>query len=412
MERVDVAVIGAGQAGLSVSHELNDLGVENVVLERGRVGQTWRDRWDSFRLVTPNWTVQLPGGSYAGDDPDGFMPRDEVVDHLAHYASGLAAEVREAVDVEAIEPQDDGFTIRTSTGPLRASQVVLATGAYQRPHRPPGSRTLPADLPQIDVEGFRNERLLPAGGVLIVGSGQSGCQIAEELRECGREVFLASGRVPWAPRRIAGRDLIWWAQESGYLDMSVESLPDPRARLGGNILATGHGGGHDLNLRTLQGIGVTLLGHFLGVDGGALRFAPDLAESVAWGDERYRQFMALVSKTATEHGWDPPEIHEPDPFGGRSPEQLALSAVGSVIFAGGFRPDYSSWLPWPGAFDEFGFPIHRDGASTVVPGIWFVGVHFLRKRKSSLLLGIAEDARVVAAGIAGAARSNAARSQP
>jgi putative flavoprotein involved in K+ transport len=408
VERFDVAVIGAGQAGLSVSHELSALGIENVVLERGRTGETWRGRWDSFCLVTPNWTVQLPGGHYTGGDPDGFMPRDEVVAHLARYAADLAADVREGVDVAAIEPRLHGFDVQTSSGPLHAAQVVLATGAYQRPHRPPAAATLPAGLPQLDVEGFRNVQMLPPGGVLIVGSGQSGCQIAEELREAGREVFLASGKAPWAPRRMGGHDLVWWAVETGFLDAPVESLPDPSARLSANILATGHGGGHDLSLRTLRSSGVTLLGHFLGAADGVLRFAPDLTESVAWGDERYRNFMAMVSRTAVERGWDPPEIIDPDPFDGRSPERLDLSAVGSVIFSAGFRPDYSSWLPWPEAFDEFGFPIHRDGGSTIVPGIWFVGVHFMRKRKSSVLIGVGEDASVVAAGIARAARSNAA----
>jgi putative flavoprotein involved in K+ transport len=400
VENVDVAVVGAGQAGLSVSHELNALDIEHVILERGRVGQTWRGRWDSFCLVTPNWTVQLPGGSYVGTDPDGFMPRDDIVTHLQGYAAGFAAPVREGVDVRAIASTASGFVLETSNGALHARIVVLATGAYQRPHRPPGAETLPADLLQMDVEAYRSEPALPPGPILIIGSGQSGCQIAEELHRSGRDVSLACGRAPWIPRRIGQRDTFWWAVETGFMDTPIAALPDPGARLAANVLATGHEGGHDLHLRTLQGMGVTLLGHFLGAEGRTARFAPDLAESVAWGDERYRQFMDLVRRLVAERGLEPPDIGEPEPFEDDAPERLDLSGSGAVIFAGGFRPDYAAWLPWPEAFDELGFPLHEEGASTVIPGLFFVGVHFLRKRKSSLLIGVGEDAGIVAAGVA------------
>jgi putative flavoprotein involved in K+ transport len=278
--------------------------------------------------------------------------------------------------------------------------VILATGAYQRPHRPAAAATLPGDLLQIDVEDFRNEASLPSGRVLVVGSGQSGCQIAEELHEAGRDVVVACGRAPWAPRRIDGRDVIWWTVETGFMDATIDSLPTPAARLGANILLTGHRGGDDLNLRTLRALGVTLTGHFLGAAGHEARFAPDLAESVAFGDERYRQLMALIRKVASERALGPPEIREPEPFDARAPERLDLSGFGAVVFATGFRPDYRSWLPWPDAFDEHGFPLHREGASTVVPGLYFLGVHFLRKRKSSLLMGVGEDAAIVAGRIA------------
>ena len=398
-ESVEVAVVGAGQAGLATSCELTRAGVEHVVLERGRIGQTWRDRWDSFCLVTPNWSVQLPDGHYDGPDPDGFMPRDEIVGYLEGYASKIAAPVRENTDVTSIE---QGFVVRTSDGDLRADAVVLATGAYQRPHRPAAAETLPGNLFQIDVEGYRNEQVLPPGKVLVVGSGQSGCQIAEELREAGRVVVLACGRAPWWPRRLGGRDLVWWFHETGFLDAPFDSLPGPEARLFANVLVSGHGGGHDLHLRTLQAQGVTLAGHFLGAEDGVARFAPDLHESVAWGDERYRQLRDLVHKLVAERGLDAPPIQDPPPFEAAPPEELELADLGAVIFAGGFRPDYRSWLPWPEAFDEHGFPIHEEGASTVVPGLYFVGVHFLRKRKSSLLIGVAEDAAIVARGIAAA----------
>jgi putative flavoprotein involved in K+ transport len=397
MEHIPVAIVGAGQAGLATSCELTKAGIEHVVLERGRIGQSWRDRWDSFCLVTPNWTVQLPDGAYAGDDPDGFMPRDEIADYLERYAAGFEAPVREGVEVTGLE---EGFVLHTSAGELGADAVVASTGAYQKANRPKVAQTLPVGLPQLDIADYRNENELPAGPILIVGSGQSGCQIAEELHAAGRQVVLACGRAPWLPRRFGGHDLTWWLRETGFSDHTVASLPDPSARLWANVLASGHGGGHDLHLRTLQAQGVTLVGHFLGADGTEARFAPDLAESVAWGDERYELFRGLAETVVAEHGLETSGLADPEPFVADAPESIDLSGFGAVIFAGGFRPDYGSWIHWPEAFDELGFPIHEDGASTVVPGLYFVGVHFLRKRKSSLLIGVGEDAGIVAARIA------------
>jgi putative flavoprotein involved in K+ transport len=393
VERVPVAIVGAGQAGLSVSCVLTKAGVEHIVLERGRIGQSWRDRWDSFCLVTPNWSVQLPDGAYAGDDPDGFMPRDEIAAYLERYAAGFESPVREGVAVTGLE---EGFVLRTSAGDIEADAVVAATGAYQKAHRPAVAETLPPGLPQLDVADYRNETELPPGPILIVGSGQSGCQIAEELHEAGRDVYLACGKAPWLPRNFGGHDLVWWLLETGHSDQTFESLPDPRARLWANVLATGHGGGHDLHLRTLQAKGVTLAGHFLGAEGSEARFAADLAESVAWGDERYELIRGLVEKVGAERGLEPP-LADPEPFEADPPESLDLTGFGAVIFAGGFRPDYGSWIPWREAFDDLGFPIHEEGESTVVPGLYFVGVHFLRKRKSSLLIGVGEDAGIVAA---------------
>ena len=400
MDSVPVLVIGGGSAGLAVSHELTDRGIDHVVLERGRIGQAWRDRWDSFCLVTPNWSVRLPGAIYAGDDPDGFMPRDEIVDHLVHYASASRAPVQEGVDVSTIDRTPHGFIARTSTGDVPAARVVLCTGAFQRAHRPAGADSLPAGLLQIDIEGYRNAGDLPPGPVLIVGSGQSGAQLAEELREAGRDVVLSCGRAPWAPRRLGDRDLVWWLEATGFMDQPVTTLPSPAVRLFSNPLASGHGGGHDLHLRTLRAMGVRLVGHFRGASGTDAHFAPDLPESVAWGDDRYRELRALISGAASGLGLRPPEMPDPEPFDGHAPESVSLAGFGAVVFTGGFRPDYRSWLPWSEAFDEVGFPIQQDGASTTVDGLYFVGVHFLRKRKSSILLGVGEDAAIVAGTIA------------
>ena len=395
-DRIGTVVIGGGQAGLAVSRELTQHGVEHVVLERDRIGQTWRGRWDSFCLVTPNWSVQLPGHPYDGDDPDGFMPRDEVVAYLERYAAGFAAPVREGVEVSSLQARPDGFELETTAGRLEAHTVVLSTGAYQRPHRPAAAAALPPDLLQIDVGDYRSPDELPAGAVLVVGSGQSGCQIAEELHQAGREVLLACGRAGWAPRRIGDHDLFWWLFEAGDLDDRADSLPDPAARLAANLQASGHDGGHDLHFRTLQRMGVTLLGHFLGVEDRHARFAVDLHDSVAWGDQRNAKLMDGFRKLAAERGLPEPEIADPEPFEVEAPERVSLGALGAVVFAGGFRPDYRSWVQCEGAFDELGFPVHEEGASTAVPGLHFVGVHFLRKRKSSLLIGVGEDAELVA----------------
>ncbi len=395
-ERIDVVVVGGGQAGLATSHELTELGVEHVVLEREKVASSWRGRWESFCLVTPNWSVNLPGGAYDGDDPDGYLARDQIVSFFERYARSFDAPVREGVEVTALQPRDAGFLLRTPDGEISARSVVVATGAYQRPYRPTAAAALPPDVLQLDADDYRDPVALPDGPVLVVGSGQTGCQIAEELHEAGREVVLSCGRAPWAPRRLGDRDIVWWAVETGFLDQTLDDLPAPAARLAANIQNTGHGGGHDLNYRTLRAAGVTLVGHFAGADDHRARFAPDLAGSVAWGDDRYRELCDEVRTLVETRGLPMPDIPYPEPFDGAAPEELDLTGVGAVLFTGGFRPDYGGWIPVPDAFDDLGFPLHIEGASTVVPGLYFVGVHFLRKRKSSLLWGVGEDASIVA----------------
>ncbi|HXN57048.1 MAG TPA: NAD(P)-binding domain-containing protein [Candidatus Angelobacter sp.] len=397
----DVLIVGAGQAGLSVSHELMAAGVEHLVLERGRVGETWRGRWDSFCLVIPNWTVQLPGGRYRGDDLDGFMPKNEIVGHLVAYAESFEAPVREGVTVTSLESgENGGFLLRTSSGDIRASDVVLASGGYQKSHRPPAAAELPVSVHAIDAEDYVNPAALPPGKVLIVGSGQTGCQLAEEIFESGRDVALACGRAPWIPRRLAGRDTIAWINDTPYFDAKLTDLPNPRARLLANPQMSGRRGGHDLNFRTLQAKGVQLLGHLIGVSDGRAYFANDLADSVAFGDARYADVCELIRKACAAASTRAPEMAPPPPFSADPAETLSLDEVGTVIFTSGFRPDYASWVKFPQAFDDGGFPIQRDGSSAIVPGLHFMGVHFQRKRKSATLLGVAEDATVLAETIA------------
>jgi cation diffusion facilitator CzcD-associated flavoprotein CzcO len=399
-ERFDAVVVGGGQAGLGTSCELTRRGIDHVVLERGEIGQTWRDLWESFCLVTPNWSVQLPMYPYDGDDPDGFLPRDEIVRYLERYADATRAPIRQGVDVATVKPAgEDGFVLTTSDGDLRARSVVVATGTYARAHRPHAG-TLPPALHQMDVRDYRRPSAIPDGAVLIVGSGQSGCQIAEELHLSGREVILACGRAPWFPRRLEGHDLVWWAAGNGFLDVPVGALPTPKERLTANPLATGHDGGRDLHLRTLAALGVRLEGHFVGWEAGRFRFAEDLAESVAWGDRRYASFADLILKMVDERGMEPVEIPDPEPFDDRSTSSIDAAGLGTVLFAGGFRPNFSCLGEIAGGFDDLGFPIHEDGQSTALPGLFFVGVHFLRKRKSAIFYGVGEDAAIVARAVA------------
>ena len=397
----DVVIIGAGQAGLSLSHELTAAGIGHIVVERGRIGETWRGRWDSFCLVIPNWTVQLPGGRYRGDDPDGFMPRDQIVSHLVAYAERFQAPVHEGLSVSRLEPAGNGaFRLCTSSGEIRARDVVLASGGYQKPHRPPAAAPFPASVHAIDAEHYVNPAALPAGKVLIVGSGQTGCQLAEEILESGRDVSLACGRAPWIPRRLDGRDTIAWINDTPYFDATLTDLPSPQARLLANPQMSGRGGGRDLNFRTLQAQGVQLLGHFIGVADGRAHFARDLVESVAFGDTRYADVCELIRKTCAAGSIRAPEMPPPPPFKADAPETIALDDVGTVIFTSGFRPDYASWVRFPHAFDDGGFPIQQDGSSSTVPGLHFMGVHFQRKRKSATLLGVGEDATILAQAIA------------
>ena len=395
---MSVVVIGAGQAGLSVSRELTSFGVEHVVLERARVAQAWRERWDSFTLVTPNWTLDLPGGPYAGDDPDGHVRRDEIVAYLEKYADSGAVPVREGVHVQQLRHADGHFELVTSEGRLEASTVVVCTGAYQRPYLPPAAAALPPGVLALTSTDYRNPDQIPPGSVLVVGSGQTGCQLTEELHLAGRDVFLSCGRAPWVPRRLDGTDIVTWLAKTTFFDQPLSALSSPADRLVANIQATGARGGHDLHYRTLQALGVPLLGHLSGFTGNLAQFADDLGESVAFGDARWADTRRLLTEQLPARGIEVPQLPVPAPFRCNPVPELDLRGFGAVIFTAGFRPDYH-WIDAP-VTDELGFPLNLDGASTVLPGLYFCGVHFLRKRRSSLLFGVGEDAALVAREIA------------
>ena len=404
-EEIDVVVVGAGQAGLATSHELTGLGVAHQVLDRAAAaGGSWATRWHSFCLVTPNHLVHLPGGEYRGDDPHGYLPRDALVRHLQDYAASFGAPVRTGVDVTALRSREDGrLVLRTADGTIVAREVVLATGAFPDAHRPPWVAGLAPGVVVVESGAYRSPAGLPPGAVLVVGSGQSGCQIAEELVLAGRRVVLACGRAPWVPRRVEDRDVVDCLVESGFMDRTLAELPSPAARFGANPQATGTRGGHDLHTRTMQALGVELAGHLAGVsdDGWTAVFADDLTASMAFGDAAYGELRARIQGWHAAQGRPVPQIPEPPPFDTSGAlVSLDLHDVGAVVLAGGYRPAYRAWVEHPDAFDAQGFPLHHDGASTVVPGLSFVGVHFLRRAGSALLLGVGDDAAMVARGVA------------
>jgi putative flavoprotein involved in K+ transport len=399
MHTHDVVVVGGGQAGLAVSHELRDRGVEHVVLEARSVAQTWRDRWDSLTLVTPNWTLDLPGAPYAGDDPEGHVPVADIVGYLEDYAAGHAGEIRTGCPVSGLTPDAEGWELDTPDGPVRARSVVVCSGAYQQPQPPPGLAG--SDLPCLDATTYRNPGQVPDGRVLVVGSGQSGIQIAEELHEAGREVIISCGRAPWAPRRIGDVDIVTWLARTPFFDMTLAQLPSPAARLAGNVQSTGAAGGHDLNHRVLQSMGVRLAGHVRSVDDGHVRFADDLEDSVAFGDARFGDLRRMLLELP-ELSESTPELALPPPFVAEPLPDLRVADLSAVVVTTGFRPDYG-WVHAP-VFDQLGFPV-TDDECRAAPGLWFCGVHFIRTRRSALLFGVGDDAAVVADSVAGDLRA-------
>ena len=403
-ESVEVAIIGGGQAGLAVSFFLSQAGVDHVVLEKGRLAETWRSRrWDSFCLVTPNWSVTLPGATYGGPDPDGYMSLAQLIAHFGTWATSFKAPVMENTTVSSLDSDGGRFALSIEGIGLVARQVVVATGAYQKPYRPAAADQISKSAKQIYAEDYRNSTQLPPGAVLIIGSGQTGCQLAEELHESGRKVFLSCGRCAWVPRRVDGKDIVWWLAQTGFLDRTLDQLPSAQAKLLGNIQATGHGGGHDLHFRTLHQMGVELVGRFTGAEGSTVAFADDVGESVDFGDARWAEIKQWIVRMCDARGLTVPDMPAPPPFRIKTRTQLDLDrdGVGAIIWTSGYRPDYS-WVKFP-VFDGLGFPVTADGASSV-PGLFFNGVHWMRKNKSSILYGVGEDAEIVARQVIGMRR--------
>jgi putative flavoprotein involved in K+ transport len=319
-----------------------------------------------------------------------------LVNHFQGWADSFDAPVSENCAVTALEADGDHFVLSTSNGKLSARTVVVASGGYQRPHLPPNAGQLPKQLRQLFAEEYTNPDALPPGAVLIVGSGQTGCQLAEELHEAGRKVFLSCGRCPWVPRRLAGHDVLWWMVQSGWFARTPAQLPSPAARLFGNPQATGHGGGHDLHYRTLHVMGVELVGRFTGAEDDKIHFGDDLAQSIEAGDNMTGVFMKQVDAFCAREGIPVP-FEPPPPLRIKGRTELDVKELGAVIWTSGYRPAYD-WVHFP-VFDDMGFPVQVDGRSAV-PGLYFMGLHFQRKAQSAVLYGVGEDAELVARDIA------------
>jgi putative flavoprotein involved in K+ transport len=396
VERVETVVIGAGQAGLSASYHLTQRGREHVVLERGEIGDTWRTkRWDGFYLNTPNWAQRLPGHEYDGPEPDAFAPRAEVVSYLEEYARKIPAPVRTRLPVTAVSRDGDGYRVETGDGELRATNVIVAAGAYQSPTPRMLAGDPPADLLQLHTTEYRNPEQLAPGGVLIVGSGQSGCQIADELNQAGVQTYLAVGRCPWMPRRYRGREFVGWAIDVGLMDETVATLPSPEARFACNPPISGNDGGHDCHPRWLARRGTVLVGRLEGLRGHSARVAPGLEETLVWSDEFVAALKRRIDDYVTESGLDVPEAEpEEEPVAPPQIDELDLRAagIGTILWANGYRPNLS-WIDLPLA-DAQGWPAQTRGV-TEFPGLYFVGLHWLHKRKSALFLGVGEDAEYV-----------------
>ena len=406
-QRVDTVIIGAGQAGLTMSWHLQRAGRDHVLLERrATLGGGWQDRWDEFRLVGPNWTASFPGAAYDGDDPDGYMPRDEIVSRVARYAETIGAPVVLEARVEGLRSlAGEGFTLATSQGPVVAREVVVATGGFHVPHVPDLAAALPSRILSLHAHAYRRAADLPPGAVLIVGSGQTGVQLTEELRAAGRDVYLCVGAAGRVPRRYRGRDIFYWlwqlaerGEEVGVALPSVDTLPDPRRRLAGNPALSGHRGGHETDLRQIGREGTTLLGRLRAIEGSRISLAPDLHASLAFADGFFLQrFQVPIDAFIAAAGLKCPPAGPPlaTSFEPAIVEELDLDEAGisTVVWTTGYRPDLR-WIDLP-VTDELGFPRQARGLSDV-PGLYFVGSLWLHDQTSATLVGLPRDARVLA----------------
>jgi putative flavoprotein involved in K+ transport len=401
MEMVETVVIGAGPAGLATSYELTRHGREHVVLEQAAApADAWRNqRWDSFTLVTPNWTFRMPGIECGGSDPHGFMTRDEVVACFDRYVARFQLPVRCSSRVVAVRSVlAGGYRVETEAGTIETRNVVVATGLYQFPKIPPVANALSPDITQLHSGTYRNPEALPPGTVLVVGSAQSGCQIAEELYLSGRTVFLSTSRAGRMPRRYRGQDVFVWLDQVGFMDLTPEEMPPSLRKFGGNPHLSGTMGGHTLNLHNFARDDVTLLGHLRGGADDTLWFAPNLKDNLTRSDDAEREIRDLIDRYIQVHGLDAPEDELPQPRNGFAQpivEALDLKKAGisTVIWAMGYGFDFGM-VKLPVA-DGDGFPIQVRGVSRQ-PGLSFVGMPWMPSRRSGVLLGIGDAARHVA----------------
>jgi putative flavoprotein involved in K+ transport len=399
MRHFPVVIIGGGQAGLSVSYYLKQRNIEHLVLEKDQAFHAWRtQRWDSFCLVTPNWQCRLPGLPYDGDDPEGFMRRDELNAYLDRFLAKLDPPLEEGVSVTRVKRAADGtFEIATSRGDLRADQVVIAAGNYHIPKIPRLSEKLPSSIAQLHVSAYRNPAQLPDGAVLVVGTGQSGCQIAEDLHLEDRKVHLAVGSAPRVARRYRGRDVVAWLDDMGYYDLSVERHPlKEGVRDKANHYVTGRDGGRDIDLRKFALEGMQLHGRLLEIEGTKLRFGSDLKQNLDNADTVSANIKRSIDEYIARAGIAAPEEapYQPvwQPGALQTELDLVEANITSVVWCMGFSSDFS-WLELP-VFDGRGKPVHERGV-TGSDGVYFVGLPWLYTWGSGRFSGVARDAEYV-----------------
>lgn len=396
-----VIIVGGGQAGLSMSYCLKERSIGHLVFEKNQIGHAWRSkRWDSFCLVTPNWQCKLPGFAYPGDDPQGFMKKDEIVQYIQGYATSFNPPVKEGVEVLSVRKSNaEGvFELVTSMGNYTADQVVIASGSYHLPKLPRVAERLPEQIVQLHSSQYKNPESLPDKAVLVVGTGQSGCQIAEDLHLAGKQVHLCVGGAPRSPRRYRGKDVVDWLDQMGYYDLSIDEHPQKdKVRTKANHYVTGRDGGREIDLRQFALEGMKLYGRLKTVSSGRLEFCGDLKQNLDQADqvsESIKQAIdGFIAKNQIEAPTEPPyhPVWQPES------EILSLdyeqSNIGAVIWCTGYQPDFR-WVDIP-VFDGRGYPGHDRGV-TGVYGLYFLGLPWLYTWGSGRFSGIARDASYLA----------------
>jgi putative flavoprotein involved in K+ transport len=396
MLKTTTIVVGAGHCGLAMSRCLADRSIDHVVLERGEVAHSWRtQRWDSLRLLTPNWMTRLPGYAYLGDDPDGYLAASDVVEFIEKYAKETAAPVRANTTVTSVRHAGRGYVVQTDQDAWRAESVVLASGASTVANVPALQASVPSGITALTPADYRNPSQLPDGGVLVVGASASGIQIAAELHRSGRPVTLAVGEHVRMPRTYRGKDILWWMDASGLLDERYDQIPDlVRARNLPSMQLVGSSDRATIDLNSLSGLGVRLVGRLAGIRDGIAQFSGSLANTFALADLKLGRLLDTIDAWATDAGLDsgdPPRRFPATAVAAPAPLTLDLRSgeIRTILWATGFRPD-RSWLDVP-VFNRKG-QVRHDGGVTASPGLYLMGMPFLRRRKSSFIDGASADA--------------------
>ncbi|HEY1344735.1 MAG TPA: NAD(P)-binding domain-containing protein [Streptosporangiaceae bacterium] len=392
--------MGAGHAGLAASHFLTGRSIDHVVLERGEVGNSWRrERWDSLRLLTPNWQSRLPGLRYEGPDPDGYMTAGEVTAFIERFATASRAPVWTGANVTSVRRADDEYHVTASRGEIRCRAVVIASGACNQPAVPPFSGAVPASVEQLTPFGYRGPAQLPDGGVLVVGASATGVQLAAEIRESGRPVTLSVGEHVRLPRTYRGRDVLWWMDASGLWDQRYDEVEDlTRARRLPSPQLVGTPERTTLDLNALAAMGVELVGRLAAVRDGRALFSGGLRNVFSLADLKMERLLDTFDEWAKTGGFDaeagPPERFAPTrvPKPTRLQLDLRSGEIRAIVWATGFRPDYG-WLDVP-AVDAKGH-LRHEGGVVDSPGLYALGLPVLRRRKSTFICGIEDDAREV-----------------